>query len=349
MRTIRSLLWVGSGRGLSESGMTEAPELDVTWVPDVDDAIRLPRVHFDGILLEAASVELVRDSLVALERHAPGTSILVCLPETESGQAEAAIRAGAAATIFLDPKRPGPGIVSDINEALDQIRDGIAPPTPSEPTSSKKVIPLEPIASPDDPLVPDLTGFDSETTPQLIAKSDAMKDVSELVELAASSPSTVLLTGETGVGKEVIARRLHARSGREQEPFIAINCAAFPESLLESELFGHTKGAFTGADRAKAGLFEAAGRGTLFLDEIAEMGSSLQAKLLRVLQEREVRPLGSIRQIPIRCRIIAATNRRPHLPRAFGMVSRRSFTNCLYNAGSPRWCFRRPLLARFSG
>ena len=310
MRTIRSLLWVGSGRGLSESGMTEAPELDVTWVPDVDDAIRLPRVHFDGILLEAASVELVRDSLVALERHAPGTSILVCLPETESGQAEAAIRAGAAATIFLDPKRPRPGIVSDINEALDQIRDGIAPRTPSERTSSKKVIPLEPIASPDDPLVPDLTGFDSETTPQLIAKSDAMKDVSELVELAASSPSTVLLTGETGVGKEVIARRLHARSGREQEPFIAINCAAFPESLLESELFGHTKGAFTGADRAKAGLFEAAGRGTLFLDEIAEMGSSLQAKLLRVLQEREVRPLGSIRQIPVRCRIIAATNRR---------------------------------------
>ena len=138
---------------------------------------------------------------------------------------------------------------------------------------------------------------------------DRLKEVWDLVQLAASSPSTVLLTGETGVGKEVVARQLHARSKREAAPFIPINCAAFPESLLESELFGHLKGSFTGADRNKVGLFEAAENGTLFLDEIAEMGLPLQAKLLRVLQEREVRPVGAIRQIPIRCRIIAATNR----------------------------------------
>jgi two-component system NtrC family response regulator len=136
-----------------------------------------------------------------------------------------------------------------------------------------------------------------------------MRAVVDLVDLAASSPSTVLLTGETGVGKEVIARELHARSCREDEPFVAINCAAFPETLLESELFGHVRGAFTGADRAKAGLFEAAGAGTLFLDEIAEMELGLQAKLLRVLQEREVRRVGGVRPIPIACRIVAATNR----------------------------------------
>jgi transcriptional regulator with PAS, ATPase and Fis domain len=287
--------------------MTEAPELDVTWVPDVDEAILLPRVHFDGILLEAATMHRVRNALATLGRHAPGTSILVCLPDSQSDQAEALVDAGAAAALFLDPDRPGPGIVSEVNETLDQIRDNISDAAPR--ALPGEVARIVPIASPDARLESDFISFESESPPQVIAKSDAMKDVSELVDLAASSPSTVLLTGETGVGKEVIARQLHARSAREDEPFIAINCAAFPESLLESELFGHTKGAFTGADRNKDGLFVAAGRGTLFLDEIAEMGLPLQAKLLRVLQEREIRPVGGIRQVPIRCRIIAATNR----------------------------------------
>ena len=143
----------------------------------------------------------------------------------------------------------------------------------------------------------------------LATPSAAMEAVFKLVNQAAASPSTVLVTGETGVGKEVIARALHARSGRSREPFVAINCAAFPEALLESELFGHVKGAFTGADRNKIGLFEAAGTGTLFLDEIAETPLSLQAKLLRVLQEREVRPVGGHQQTAVECRIVTATNR----------------------------------------
>ena len=124
MRTIRSLLWVGSGRGLSESGMTEAPELDVTWVPNVGESVLLPRVHFDGILLEAATQDGVRESIVALAHHAPKTSILVCLPDSQTDAAEALIEAGAAAMLFLDSDEPGPGIVSEINETLDQIRDG---------------------------------------------------------------------------------------------------------------------------------------------------------------------------------------------------------------------------------
>jgi Nif-specific regulatory protein len=136
-----------------------------------------------------------------------------------------------------------------------------------------------------------------------------MREVAALVAVAASSPSTVLLTGETGAGKEVVARQLHTRSERAAEPFVPINCAAFPEALLESELFGHVKGAFTGADRTKPGLFEVAGAGTLFLDEIAEMDLTLQAKLLRVLQEREIRPIGGTRSVAVHCRIVAATNR----------------------------------------
>jgi transcriptional regulator with GAF, ATPase, and Fis domain len=312
MRTIRSLLWIGSGRGLSESGVTEAPELDVTWVPHVDDACLLPRVHFDGILFEVSRAKLAPRALADLARYAPDTPVLLCLPESEQCKRDELVKAGAAALLFADPERSAPGIVSQINDALDGLRkDRISgPPAKAGAT----IIPFEsadPADSADlaDDTDEETNAIDGITSAQVIAKSSAMQEVSGLVDLAASSPSTVLLTGETGVGKEVIARQLHERSRREDEPFLAINCAAFPESLLESELFGHTKGAFTGADRAKDGLFSAAGSGTLFLDEIAEMSLPLQAKLLRVLQEREIRPVGATLPIAIRCRIVAATNR----------------------------------------
>ena len=305
MRPIRSLLWIGSGRGLSESGITEAPELDVTWVPKLDEALRLPRVHFDGLLLEATSLDGMEESLAALARQLPGTSILVCLPDSQAAHAKALVAAGAAAVLMREPKRSGPGIVSEVNGILDRLHEA----TSARPARAANLeIPPERVTACEAmPLEPGMSGGDP--SPRVVATSAAMQKVSELVEQAATSPSTVLLTGETGVGKEVVARQLHLRSGRENEPFVAINCAAFPESLLESELFGHVKGAFTGADRAKAGLFQAAGRGTLFLDEIAEMGLPLQAKLLRVLQEREIRPVGGTQQVAIRCRIVAATNR----------------------------------------
>ena len=143
----------------------------------------------------------------------------------------------------------------------------------------------------------------------ILARSPAMRACLELVEQACDSDAGVLLQGETGSGKEVIARAIHMGSRRARRPFVAINCAAFPETLLESELFGYQRGAFTGADRAKRGHFETAEGGTLFLDEIGETGAGFQVKLLRVLQERLVRPLGALRETPIDVRIIAASNR----------------------------------------
>jgi two-component system response regulator HydG len=142
-----------------------------------------------------------------------------------------------------------------------------------------------------------------------IGKSRRFIEVLKLAEMVAPSDSTVLIQGESGTGKEVIARYLHNLSARPDGPFLSINCGALPENLLESELFGHVKGSFTGAVRDKQGLFAAARGGTFFMDEVGEMPPSLQIKLLRVLQEREVIPVGATEAIPVDVRIVAATNR----------------------------------------
>ena len=136
-----------------------------------------------------------------------------------------------------------------------------------------------------------------------------MRNVFAVIRRAAHVDASVLITGESGTGKEVVARTLHHHGRRAQKPFLPINCTAIPETLLESELFGHVRGAFTGAVATKRGLFERADGGTLFLDEIGDMGAGLQAKLLRVLQDHEVRPVGSTQAVKVDVRIIAATNR----------------------------------------
>src|SRR4029453_10920319 len=143
----------------------------------------------------------------------------------------------------------------------------------------------------------------------LVGESPAMRALYQRVSKAAPSESTVLIRGESGTGKELVAHAIHANSARAHGPFVAINCAAVPEGLIESELFGHEKGAFTGALAQKKGRLEMANGGTAFFDEIGELAPSLQAKLLRVLQDRRLERLGSTRALPIRCRIVAATNR----------------------------------------
>ena len=143
---------------------------------------------------------------------------------------------------------------------------------------------------------------------QILGKSKAMHEVFDLIRRVADSPTNVLITGESGTGKELVAKAIHYNSERRDAPFVPVNCAAIPETLLESELFGHVKGAFTDAKTDKRGLFEEAQKGTIFLDEISELPLMLQAKLLRVIQEREIRHVGATRSIPVDVRIIAATN-----------------------------------------
>ncbi len=144
---------------------------------------------------------------------------------------------------------------------------------------------------------------------ELVAGSDAMARVLDLARRAAASEATVLLSGESGTGKERLARHLHGLSPRRTGPFVAVDCGALPEGLLESELFGHARGAFTGATGPRKGLFEAAAGGTIFLDEIGETSPATQVRLLRALQERRVRPVGTIREVAVDARVIAATNR----------------------------------------
>jgi two-component system response regulator PilR (NtrC family) len=147
------------------------------------------------------------------------------------------------------------------------------------------------------------------TEGQLIGKSEAMERLRDLIKRVANATSSVLITGESGTGKEMVARALHFQSPRADQPFVVLNCGAVPENLIESELFGHVKGAFTGATAPKEGLFRAADGGTLFLDEVGELPPPLQVKLLRVLQDRKVRPVGGSNEVEVDVRVLAATNR----------------------------------------
>jgi two-component system response regulator PilR (NtrC family) len=144
---------------------------------------------------------------------------------------------------------------------------------------------------------------------QLLGKSRAMQKVFELITKIHSVKTSVLITGESGTGKELVARALHSEGVRAKLPFVAVNCGAIPEELMESELFGHRRGAFTGAIAEKSGMFQEAGGGTLFLDEIGELSLGLQVKLLRALQERKVKPVGATEEVEVDVRVIAATNR----------------------------------------
>jgi transcriptional regulator with PAS, ATPase and Fis domain len=199
----------------------------------------------------------------------------------QRGNREKAIAEGAAIT---------PEAVQDFRDAgagpsIDRILD-----TAKERDTLKKVV-------------------KRATNPEnIIGTSHKMDEVYNLIRKVADTDSTILIQGESGTGKELVARALHYNSSRQHQPFVAINCSALPENLLESELFGHKKGSFTGAVSDKAGLFEEAERGTIFLDEVNSMALPLQTKLLRVLQERQLRRVGDTKTVPINVRVLGATN-----------------------------------------
>jgi len=211
----------------------------------------------------------------------PTTPVIMLTAEGSIRECVAAIQAGAF-NFLTKPFQP-----SDVEE---QVRSALSV-RESTPRSSR--LPVE----------------TSRPQVALVGESKVLREVLEGIERIAGSPSSVLITGESGTGKEVVARLLHGSSQRVGKPFIAVNCGAIPESLIESELFGHAKGAFTGASEARQGKFLQADGGTLFLDEISELKLGLQVKLLRVLQEREVTPVGEAAPRTIDVRIIAATNR----------------------------------------
>jgi hypothetical protein len=237
MHAIRSLLWIGPARGLDASGLLDCPTLDVTWTRDVGEALALPPSHFDIDVLDAAAVEPARDAalLAAAVRRlkrGPRRSNLVVRLEAEAPAARASLLVAGAAEVFVVPD---PGDPEAQRIALLALVDRLCD---CEPWRERDA--ADRSKSQQGPL--------SSILPGVIGRSRAMESVLALVERARSSTATVLLSGETGTGKEVMARGLHETSPRAGKPFVAVNCAAFPDSLLESELFGHTRGAFTGAD-----------------------------------------------------------------------------------------------------
>jgi DNA-binding NtrC family response regulator len=249
------------------------------------DVLSLLRRHSVDLLVIHESIPAAQSlPVVAMARRlTPDLPIVALAAEPNAGAAVQFIRAGAHDYIR------GPLTLEDLPRLESLAQNRICPPKANQPQ----------FFSPECP--PGIT---------LVGQSPALRRTLGLIHRVAKSQlSPILIMGETGTGKELAARAIHALRGGTADNFVAINCATLTQTLLESELFGHTKGAFTGADRDKVGLFEMAADGTIFLDEISEMPVSLQAKLLRVLQEKEYRRVGGLKNIPCRATIIASSNR----------------------------------------
>src|SRR5471030_3547136 len=233
----------------------------------------------------AVSIEQALDSL----RGGTGADLVFCDVTLDIG----ALVRGLAAERICTPV-VACGVGTDTRRAVDAIRAG-----------AKEYLPL-----PADPeLIAAVLAAVADESHQLVYEDEAMGAVLALADQIAGSEASILVTGESGTGKEVLARYVHRKSARADKPFISVNCAAIPENLLESELFGHEKGAFTGAIARRIGKFEEANRGTLLLDEISEMHPRLQAKLLRAIQEREIDRVGGTKPIKVDIRVLATSNR----------------------------------------
>ncbi len=245
----------------------------------------------DGALYDVIITDIKMPNIDGIEvlRHShnvsPDSAVILITAVDDFEAAVEAVKAGGA----TDYIRKSPGLVGEIKLAISRALEKLA--------LSKQNFALRRDAAAHNSL------------DNIIGSSLAMEKLKQTVRTVASTASTVLIHGESGTGKELVARALHVCSPRATEAFVSVNCGAFPETLLESELFGYLKGAFTGANQNKRGFFEVAGGGTIFLDEISEMTLAMQVKLLRVLQERTVRPVGSTSEMSIDVRVIAATNR----------------------------------------
>jgi len=258
---------------------------EVVGAPDAEEGLRAAQAeHFDVVLCDV---------------RMPQRSGLDVLPEL--------IRAQPEATVLMM------SAYGQTEQALEAVRKGaydyLAKPFQAQELllAIRKAEERESLRRENRRLRRELSQGTREVS--LVAASPAMQAIYELVERAAEWKTTVLITGESGVGKEVAARAVHGLSSRTAAPFVAVNCGAIPETLIESELFGHVRGAFTGADSEAPGMFREADGGTLFLDEIGELPLATQVKLLRVLQEEEVRPVGAAKSFPVDVRIVAATAR----------------------------------------
>lgn len=251
----------------------------------------LAKRKLDGALFDVivTDIKMPRTDGIEVLRYAhqvsPDSAVILITAVDDYEAAVEAVKAGGA----TDYIRKSPGLVDEIKLAIKRALEKLA--------LHRQNFALKRDAA------------SRNSLHQIVGTSSAIESLKQTVRTVASTQSTVLIYGESGTGKELVARAVHACSPRAAEPFVSINCGAFPETLLESELFGYVKGAFTGANQNKRGLFEVAHQGTIFLDEIAEMALPMQVKLLRVLQERCVRPIGGVDEIAVDVRVIAATNR----------------------------------------
>lgn len=282
-----ALLFADDERSLQELMKLELPRMGhtVTVCPDGETAVAaIEKNNYDCIIVDLDMPGLTGIDVIAkLKEQSPDTEAVILTGKSTTESAIAALRYGAFDYLTKPCK------LVEIEALLRRVSDKRKLTKQYHAVKRR----LESI----------------EGAPKLIGESKPMEQVRRLISKVAPTESTVLIRGETGAGKELVARAVHDQSDRAAAPFVAINCGALPETLIESELFGHAKGAFTGADEHRVGLFEVANGGTIFLDEIGELPKAMQAKLLRVLESREIRRVGENKTVSINVRVVCATHR----------------------------------------